>query len=51
MRNRAFDGSAHRTDLVIVFVFTRVEFTVLWLLSLDPPAEFGRLLWTESAAG
>ena len=34
MRNRALDGSAYRTDLVIVFVFTHVEFTVLWLLSL-----------------
>src|SRR5271169_2285071 len=33
MRDRALDGSADRTDLVIVFVFTRVEFTVLWLLS------------------
>ena len=33
MRNRTLDGSADRTDLVIVFVFTRVEFAVLWLLS------------------
>ena len=33
MRNRALDGSADRTDLVIVFVFTRVEFAVLWLLA------------------
>ena len=33
MRNRALDGSADRTDLVIVFVFARVEFTVLWLLN------------------
>ena len=33
MRDRALDGSADRTDLVIVFVFTRVEFTVLRLLS------------------
>src|SRR2546421_13008428 len=33
MRNRALDGSADRTDLVIVFMFTRVEFTALWLLS------------------
>src|SRR5256886_17543694 len=32
MRNRALDGSADRTDLVIVFMFTRVEFTALWLL-------------------
>ena len=32
MRNRALDGSADRTDLVIVFVFTHVEFTVLRLL-------------------
>ena len=31
MRYRALDGSADRTDLVIVFVLTRVEFTVLWL--------------------
>jgi len=33
MRNRALDGGADRADLVIVFVFTRVEFTVLRLLS------------------
>src|SRR6266566_126666 len=33
MRNRALDRSADRTDLVIVFVLTHVEFTVLWLLS------------------
>jgi hypothetical protein len=33
MRNRVLDGSTDRTDLVIVFVFTRVEFMVLWLLS------------------
>ncbi len=33
MRNRALDGSADRTDLVVVFVFTRIEFTILWLLS------------------
>src|SRR5580658_7445169 len=33
MRNRALDGGADRTDLVIVFVFTHVEFAVLWLLS------------------
>ena len=33
MRNRTLDGSADRTDLVIVFVFTRVEFAALWLLS------------------
>ena len=32
VRNRTLDGSADRTDLVIVFVFTRVEFTILWLL-------------------
>jgi hypothetical protein len=33
MRNRALDGSADGTDLVIVFVFAHVEFTVLRLLS------------------
>src|SRR5258708_10782498 len=32
VRDRTLDGSADGTDLVIVFVFTRVEFTVLWLL-------------------
>ncbi len=37
MRNRALDGSADRTDLVIVFVFTRVEFTVLWLAGRSVP--------------
>ena len=33
MCNRALDGSADRTDLVIVFAFTRVQFMVLWLLT------------------
>src|SRR2546430_9950522 len=33
MRNRALDRRADRTDLVIVFMVTRVEFTALWLLS------------------
>src|SRR5512135_750593 len=33
MRNRPLDGSADRTDLVIVFVLTSVEFTVLRLLN------------------
>jgi len=32
MCNRPLDGSADRTYLIIVFVFTRVEFTVQWLL-------------------
>ncbi len=32
MRNRALDGSADRTDLVIEFVFTHVKFTVPGLL-------------------
>src|SRR5260370_26539126 len=36
MRNRTLDGSADGTDLVIVFVFTRVEFTILWLLGPWP---------------
>ena len=49
MRNCALDGSADRTDLVIVFMLTRVEFTVLWLLSLDPPAGFG--WWLNGISG
>src|ERR1039457_6284566 len=32
VRNRALDGGTDGTDLTIVFVFTRVEFTFLWLL-------------------
>jgi hypothetical protein len=33
MRDRALDGSADRTDLVIVFMFMHVEFTVQRLIS------------------
>src|SRR5260370_36117294 len=32
VRNRALDRSTDGTDLAIVFVFTRVEFTFPWLL-------------------
>ena len=33
MRNRALNRSTDRTDLVIIFVFTHVEFAVLWLIA------------------
>jgi hypothetical protein len=32
MRNRAFNGSADGTDLVIVLMLAHVEFTTHWLL-------------------
>ena len=51
MRNRALDGSADRTDLVIVFVFTRVEFTVLWLLSLRDVARPLKSLVRDNRSG
>src|SRR5205807_197951 len=51
MRNRALYGSADRTDLVIVFVFTRVEFTVLWLLGRRDVARSLKSLVCDNRSG
>src|SRR6516162_11049922 len=51
MRNRALDRSADRTDLVIVFVFSRVEFTVLWLLSRRDVARPLKSLVSDNRSG
>src|SRR5437588_12783460 len=51
MRNRAFDGSADRTDLVIVFMFTRIEFTALRLLSRRDVARALKSLVCDNRSG
>src|SRR6266568_3369598 len=50
-RNRTLDGSADGTDLVIVFVFTRVEFTVPWLLGRWDVARLLKSLVGDSRPG
>ncbi|MPY81359.1 MAG: hypothetical protein GEV04_23755, partial [Actinophytocola sp.] len=51
VRNRTLDGSANGTDLVVVFMFTNVEFTVLWLLDRRDVARPLKSLVCDNGSG